>query len=165
MPTLRQERLAEALLDPSITTKKQALLAAGYSKVSAERNPGLLIGGSGTRRAKAELEASRSDRARQIATKASSQVLERLDSMPDAAVVLAWKTAEELKQGEPEEKKAFLPPSYLRDRRRRKAYRHFLTGIRYALAMLDSGQLEALRAMGQPVQVSPIQEPLIDYST
>ena len=63
-PTLRQERLAEALLDPTTKTKADALLKAGYSPVSARANPGRQIALAGTQNALAARQARQRDKAR-----------------------------------------------------------------------------------------------------
>lgn len=157
MPTLRQERLAEALADPTNKTKRQALLAAGYSPTTANRNPGQAIVSIGTQRAKADLEASRLDSARKIARKAGTSVLERLDTMQDGPLILAWKTAEELKQGEPEEETRFSPPGLVRHRARRKAMAHRRAAMRWVLSILDAGGVDALRAALEPPGVPPIE--------
>ena len=64
VPTLRQERLAEALLDPTIKTKKAALIRAGYSDTTATWNPGQAIVSIGTQTALETKLAKRSDKAR-----------------------------------------------------------------------------------------------------
>jgi len=62
--TLRQERLADALLDPKITTKTEALLKAGYAKSTAFKNQGRVTGAVGTEIALARRRKQQADKAR-----------------------------------------------------------------------------------------------------
>lgn len=101
------------------------MLKAGYPLVSAKANMSRAIVSAGTQRAKSQLETARLDRAQQIERLAGEEIVKSLPEMADQTKALLWAKAYELKQNAPpEEEKAFLPPSYLRERRRRKAMRH-----------------------------------------
>lgn len=63
-PTLRQERLAEALLDPTVKTKREALLRAGYSPATAKGMPGPTLARVGAKRAVEAHRARQRDKAR-----------------------------------------------------------------------------------------------------
>lgn len=137
MPTLRQERLAEALENPAITTKTEAMIVAGYPEVSARANMSRAIVSAGTQRARRQIQEQRSDSARALVVKGTGKLLKRIedDSISDAGLVMAVKTGHEIQQSEEiQEEKRLLPPSYLRSRRRRKALRHYINGVRAALS-------------------------------
>jgi hypothetical protein len=146
VPTLRQERLAEALLDPNIKTKKAALLQAGYSENTATWNPGQSIVSIGTQLALERAERKRSDKARGLdrilaLTINGADVEKRIASMEAGAQMMLGLQAMKLKADlgvEPEQgdgdmfrawRRAFVNSIYPRLRRMETSVSARLGGV------------------------------------
>lgn len=92
-PTLRQERLAEAILDPNIKTKQAALLKAGYSPATARAAAGRQLELAGTQNALQARRARQRDKAREIEEVAGERAIEALKRETDPAVLVqSWAT-------------------------------------------------------------------------
>ena len=122
--TPRQVKLARLVVerDPNSDQSLRAMLKeAGYADTSAENSTRLILSSSGVTRAIAAIQAEQPDSAREIARKAAKSVSNRLDTMQDGPLIMAWKTAAEIQQASPPEEadKARIPRSWYRIQLRR----------------------------------------------
>ena len=88
MPSLRQERLAEAYSDPSVKTHTQALMRAGYSKSVAEKQQKAIRERAGSLEALERAQARAGETARGIRVKALGIAARTLPSIDDPVTAL-----------------------------------------------------------------------------
>lgn len=134
VPSLRQERLAEALLDPRITTKTEALIRAGYAPESASKNVSTIMSTKGVIAAREALEARRSDKARDIKKLAAKRVRRAIgDEQADPTFALStWATAAKIESEYPDAEPEGVNVSATRDKLRRRYRRMFEWGLERA---------------------------------
>jgi hypothetical protein len=145
--TAKQWRLAA--IYPRAESAYQALVAAGYTPVTALASSAVILGSSGIARAKQAQEEAQRDTAHEIARKAGRIVADRLDTMQDQGLIAAWKVAHDIKAASPPEvTTARLPSSWYRAQVRRALLRAYRLGQRAS----------GMRAAGPAAPGSPSDE-------
>ena len=131
MPTRKQKRVAEILAEDKDIPVTKALVKAGYAKTTAYKAQSIILDSPGTKRAIAEIEAERSDSARELKRRGLREALKRLESgeATDQLVLGSVKIGHEVAQDEPPANADYDEAAH-RARLRRFAYRCWTAGFR-----------------------------------